>query len=73
MSDDPIDLAAARKSRRASYVDRDEIERLLLALEKEADHIAFVSHERFGAIDVLAHEITAHTTAIRRALAGETR
>ena len=53
---------------RQGYVDRAAIESACAALDLEADKIARASIEAHGACDVLAHELCAYASAIRRAL-----
>ena len=68
MADEPISFEDFRKSKRHSYVDRRAILDAVECLELEAKEIVAGSVEEFGAVDVLAHEICAHASAIRRAL-----
>lgn len=68
MATEPIDLEAARRERRPSYIDRSAIESSLQDLEYQVRNMTVGSVAAFGAIDVLAYEIQAHITAIRRAL-----
>lgn len=63
----PINLAAHRAARSA-YVTIAAIDRAVVLLLTEADTITRQSVERTGAIDPLAHEITALANAISRAV-----
>ncbi|MGC9368679.1 MAG: hypothetical protein ACP5DX_03970 [Paracoccaceae bacterium] len=71
MSDHPINLDEFRRRRR-TYIDRQRILSALSDLEMASSEITAGSVQEFGAVDPLAHEITAHVNAIRRAVDDDT-
>jgi hypothetical protein len=64
-----IDLGEERRKRHPSpYVDVARILAAASEIDAIADDITTASLERHGCIDVLAHELCAYASAIRRAI-----
>lgn len=66
---EPVDFEIERNKRHPSpYVDADKICGIAAQIDEIADAITAASLERHGAVDVLAHELCAYASAIRRAV-----